>query len=180
MSKTQVKTAVNKPAFVEVKEELPPVAAEVEVVLPTPTATDNQTTNNILLELDQYAKAMQPGLAVPPAQGAVQQVKLFRVMERMFNRLTPEDFQVAMPKVLAWFNDNLDGVTSDAYLFRFSAEWTATANDYQAFVRLAKLLQLTADPKSNNTILPNMNFDYYLEYGLTDAGRERILAYYGK
>lgn len=179
MAKTQVKQAVNKPEFVE--DEVVAVAVEVEQPVPQPTTLiDNQVANNTLLELEDYANAMRPGLYVRPAEGAKLQLKLYRVIERLFNRFSNEDFQATMPVVLNWFKEHSNGVTDDAYLFRFTPEWTATPQERDAFIRLAKLLQLTADPKARTQILSNMNLDYYLETGLSEAGRERLLAFYGQ
>lgn len=179
MAKTQVKQAVNKPEFVE--DEVVAVAVEVEQPVPQPiTLIDNQVANNTLLELEDYANAMRPGLYVRPVEGAKLQLKLYRVIERLFNRFSNEDFQATMPVVLNWFKEHSNGVTGDAYLFRFTPEWTATPQERDAFIRLAKLLQLTADPKARTQILSNMNLDYYLETGLSEAGRERLLAFYGQ
>ena len=179
MAKTQVKQAVNKPEFVE--DEVVAVAVEVEQPVPQPTTLiDNQVANNTLLELEDYANAMRPGLYVRPAEGAKLQLKLYRVIERLFNRFSNEDFQATMPVVLNWFKEHSNGVTGDAYLFRFTPEWIATPQERDAFIRLAKLLQLTADPKARTQILSNMNLDYYLETGLSEAGRERLLAFYGQ
>ena len=179
MAKTQVKQAVNKPEFVE--DEVVAVAVEVEQPVPQATTLiDNQVANNTLLELEDYANAMRPGLYVRPAEGAKLQLKLYRVIERLFNRFSNEDFQATMPVVLNWFKEHSNGVTDDAYLFRFTPEWAATSQERDAFIRLAKLLQLTADPKARTQILSNMNLDYYLETGLSEAGRERLLAFYGQ
>lgn len=179
MAKTQVKQAVNKPEFVE--DEVVAVAVEVERPVPQPTTLiENQVANNTLLELEDYANAMRPGLYVRPAEGAKLQLKLYRVIERLFNRFSNEDFQATMPVVLNWFKEHSNGVIGDAYLFRFTPEWTATPQERDAFIRLAKLLQLTADPKARTQILSNMNLDYYLETGLSETGRERLLAFYGQ
>lgn len=186
-----------------VQEEAPAVAAEVIDTVPeAPVAYEapvavtkeepkvdnsvekategNEQARYIALELEQYAQAMAPNHAISAQAGATWQVKLFRIIERTFNRVKAEDFQSCMDTLMAWFYANRETLTSDGYLFRFSPEWTATTDEYQAFTRFATLLKLTSDPKSRNLVLKDMNFEYYLAFGLTETGRERILAYFDK
>ena len=142
--------------------------------------TGNQTADYIVLELDSYAQVMEPGKEVSGKEGARQQLRLFRIIERVFNRVENKDFKPCMDALIGFFHEHANDVTGDQHLYRFAAEWTAEAEEFTAFTRFVSLLSMTADPKSRELLVKNLSFEYYLEFGLTENGRQRVLAYYGK
>ena len=160
-----------------------PVAAEepvVEVASPTANVPSNQAASFILVELDKYAAEMAPRRPINAIAGAAKQVLLFRMMDRVFNRVSAEDFPACMDTLTQWFHDNKDGVCADTHIFRFSGEWSAMAEEWQAFVSWATLLKNLSDVKSRQHAVQNIHFDKYFQYSMTDPGRERVLAYFGK
>lgn len=158
--------------------EQPPVAdTKIEEV-----AEQNNTAGYLLLELDQYAAAMKPGIFISGSAGAVQQLKLYRLIDRVMNRVTAQDFIPCINTLLEWFDKHNKDLTSDQYLFRFAAEWSSTKESYEAFNRLATLCKLVASPLSRRQLIDSnsININYLTAYGLTEKGRERLLAYLDK
>lgn len=172
-------------------EPAPTPAPQEPVVVPpaieTPAPTVKSETPapvgpaaGIAMELEEYAQAMKPGQYVPAATGADYQRKLYRLIERTINRVPDEAFKDCMDTLLGWFHDNINGVAGEAYVFRFPGEWRGTAEEYSAYIRLITLFQQLANPATRREVAATTGFEYYLQFGTTEAGRERVLAFFGK
>lgn len=171
----------------EAKREETPVVQESPKLVESPVAetkkeekSGNETADYLLMELEQYAEAMAPGKAQVGTAGATQQLRLFRLFDRVFNRVADQDFRPCMDTLVEWFNKHKAGVASEAYIYRFAAEWSATQDEFTAFTRFANMLVMCADPKSRSVLIGQLNFEFYQQYGLTEEGRGRVLAYFGK
>lgn len=139
------------------------------------------TAQFLKADLEQYEERMKLSRYTPPAEGAVQQVRLFRMQQRVFNNTTDDEFDECLTVLLDWYWQHADGIASEAGINRFMAEWTASKNEAEAFVRFNSLLMMIADPRSRRPdILSKINANYFLQYGLTGNGRERLLAFLGQ
>lgn len=158
-----------------------PAVKEIEQPAPAPKveAPADQTAAHLLVELDSYADTVRPGAVVSDQEGAAQQTRLYRLFDRVINRVPEEKFDVAMGALLDWVTAHRDGVMSDGYRNRWAASLAMTAEEIQFFHRIGSFLYLYTDKKVRNTILKEMSIDYYVEVGFTDAGRQRFLGYFG-
>lgn len=168
-----------------------PVVTEVQIVSPTASDVEeksakqtsplpeSQVAANLRVELDSYAETMAPGNYVTEAQGAQQQTFLCRLMQRVVNRISDEEFESCMETLLNWFDEHRQGVTSDNYRGRFAASLTMTEEEIQFFNRVGMFLFLVSDKKLRQTVLKDMSIDYYTEIGFTENGRQRFLQYFG-
>lgn len=165
-----------------VEEVTTPVAVEaVAAVVEEKPVINNATIDGFIrLELESYQDAMAVGKYITPTAGNTQQIKLYRIIDRIFNRVKDEDYPVAIKTLLDWIVETTDTVMSTAYMFRFSPQWTITQDEYQAFVRLLTMLKLISNPKTKSIVTKDMNVDYYTAFGLNDKGRERVLTLLGK
>lgn len=172
-------------------EPTPTPNPQEPVVTPTPVEATTSTAKSTVLtpvgpaagiaeELAQYKEAMIPGKYVPAVTGAENQRKLFRLIERTINRVPDESFKDCMNTLLEWFHENENGVAGEAYVFRFPGEWRGTPDEYYAYIRLITLFRQLANPSTRAAVVATTGFEYYLQYGTTEAGRERLLAFFGK
>lgn len=160
-----------------------PVAEEAAPApfIEQPVETRSTTAQFLLAELEEYARKMKRGQYITPRDGATNQVKLYRLQQRVFNNVPEEDFEECLTVLLDWYNNNTDGVTSDAAINRFMPEWTGTKQDAEAFIRFNSFLATLAHPGARRPeIKRGVNVEFFLKYGLTGTGRERLLAFLGQ
>ncbi|WP_233874726.1 hypothetical protein [Paraburkholderia adhaesiva] len=53
-------------------------------------------------------------------------------------------------------------------------------NQRRGFEKIITLLKTLADPKTRPVALRQVDFERLLQYGLTEQGRNRLAAYFGK
>lgn len=175
-----VEAVVEAPVTETVPEAVEAPVVEKKVDAAVEASKVNNTSGFLRAELDKYAVEMASNRHIPGTVGANNQVKLYRLIDRVMNRVSKDDFAPCLNTLLNWFHENSNGVTSDRFLFRFSAEWSAGREQYDAFVRLATLCSLIADPKSRQNVIGTLNIPYYTAFGLSETGRERLLAFLGR
>lgn len=124
-----------------------------------------------------YLERMAPNRPITNADGAKEQVALYKVIQNIINR-QEEHFTPLFSALLAIFKAESNGVLSDYNRLRFRESMVLGEGDRKAFVNLTHLLFVTADPKSRGNIVKMVNLDRTLENGLTAAGRDRVLNFY--
>lgn len=131
---------------------------------------------NMVLE---YMKVMSPNKIVNEDTGARAQVNLFRAIQLGVNQDT-KDFKLLWNTLLRLVADNLDGLFHKRYINRYVTSMHATTSDVEGFVRLLNLMTTTSVASGRAESLKQIDFNKSLQYGLTDTGRQRLLAFYNK
>lgn len=132
-------------------------------------------------QIQEYMDAMAPGKPMTEVEGVKHQVKLYRALDIVFNRLSDDDFRKFYPALLYLFHeygDDVNGVFSMVYVYRFPEYLTLSTVEQEAFHRLLNMMIVTANPVTRPDAIRTLNWKYTLQVGLTDDARARIQAFY--
>lgn len=132
-----------------------------------------------LHEIAEYMLSMQPKKPIQHDAGARKQVVLYRAIVRLINN-TGDDFQTAFSTLLNLFHKHRAGVFHETSVFRFTEHIGLNKEESTSFLRLLNLLKLTADPKGRGVALKQVRLEDTLEFGINDAGKQRILEFFNK
>jgi hypothetical protein len=171
----------------KVSEEAPQAAAAQEVAAPAPdsdeaifAAAEKNASTVAKLQLNtirEYMLAMAPNKPITPAAGARQQVMLYRALIGIIN-LLGDDFNQVWSAVLKLFLKHRSGVFNEMGTFRFTEHMEISKQDRDTYLRLLNLINVTADPKGRQVALRQVRLEETLNYGVQEAGRQRIQAFY--
>lgn len=128
-------------------------------------------------QIKEYISMMAPNRPVSIEEGNRYQIQLYRAITSIINRLDV-DFQPAFTSLLKSFDKHRDGVFHETYVFRFFDQMTLPENDRKAFQRLLNLLKVTASVKGRDLAMRQLDLESSLELGVTEPGRQRVLAYF--
>ncbi|BDD79873.1 hypothetical protein [Burkholderia phage FLC9] len=139
----------------------------------TPSGT--MVIDQIAAYMDQMApKKLQEQRDIVRAQ-----VQLYRALTRAINTLT-DDFYIVWKAILATFHEHKDGVFHESAVFRGMEHITLPKDDIKGFQRLLNLIKITANPAGRNAAIKQVEFGKTLEFGITEAGRQKLLNFYNK
>ncbi|WP_144106615.1 hypothetical protein [Paraburkholderia sp. BCC1886] len=176
------------PALVSTPE---PEVADPMLTSPLHTAELNRTLVNLMKDssivakmqintLNDYLLTMKPGKIVAREVGCRNQVRFYQALTNIINNLEGKDFQSAMQATLLIFHQHADAALGEKHVFRF-VEWVPLSRDHRrGFEKIVTLLKSLADPKSRQQFLKQVNFEPLLKFGLTERGRVKLTAYFGK
>lgn len=138
------------------------------------------TSGNLCLDVFlKYMSDMAPNKPVNEQTGAKYQATFYSALDTMFNRLDDQDFNELYRALLLMFEEHKDGVFSDERVYRFVEHWPLTEAQNAAMKRLLNLMLVTRNPATRHISIKDLkNWDYILEFGLTDRGRNRIRNFY--
>lgn len=198
-----VQQQVEQPQTPEVKQPEPEVK---EVVKPTPTTVEqlldkkpsgvelSQPCQDLISQIKAsgdkvgsdaidailtYAENMKPGRQMNPIDGARHQVNLYRTFQFMVNNES-KDFTKLFATVLRIVEELRTGAFGDRYAFRFTDVVQLNKQDINSFTRFLNLLSTAAPVKGRQDAIKQIDFSKTLEYGFTDEGRQRILAFFNR
>lgn len=134
---------------------------------------------NDITRIRIYCKNMAPGKQLTPAAGAAEQSALYRSIQNIINRQGTY-FTPLFTALLAVFAAERTAALGDRYRNRFMEHVVLSQSDRNAFLSLTHLLSVTADPKSRELALKQLDLELALENGLTAEGKLRVLGYFGK
>jgi hypothetical protein len=77
--------------------------------------------------------------------------------------------------ILTILHRERDAAFRETHLFRYFSK-----TQRRGFEKIITLLKTLADPKSGPIALRQVDFEWLLQYGLTEKGRTRFAAYFGK
>ena len=129
----------------------------------------------------EYMDAMAPGRPMNEVEGVKHQVKLYRALDIVFNRLSDEDFRKFYPALLYLFHeygDEVNGVFSMVHVYRFPEYLTLSTVEQDTFHRLLNMMIVTANPTTRPDAIRSLNWAYTLGVGLTDDARARVQSFY--
>lgn len=132
-------------------------------------------------QIQEYMDAMAPNKPMTEVEGVKHQVKLYRALDIVFNRLSDDDFRKFYPALLYLFHeygDDVNGVFSMVYVYRFPEYLTLSTVEQEAFHRLLNMMIVTANPVTRPDAIRTLNWTYTLQVGLTDDARARIQSFY--
>lgn len=135
---------------------------------------------SLLQQLDAYVEAMNPRRPLATSEGLKQQVTLYRVITNIINRVEDENFTAVFTALLQKFELHKNGALHEEYIFRFAEQIQLNENDRKAFHRLLNLIKVMAPVKSRDVAIKQVDFTASLNFGLTEPGRQRVLAYFKK
>lgn len=129
--------------------------------------------------ITDYAQKMKPGRLITQAEGMRQQVSLCNAIFASINTLDA-DFKSVLTTILGILHRERDAAFRETHLFRYWDQVALSKNERRGFEKIITLLKTLADPKTRQTALRQVDFERLLQYGLTEKGRTRLAAYFGK
>lgn len=155
--------------------------ADAQTLLADVAATGNAQAINAIEAIKTYMAAMAPGKPMNAVDGGHNQVLFYRTMQNVIN-LVERDFQLLFATILKLVADNSgsSGVFGPTYFVRWSATASLSPDDRKGFVRLCNLLMATAPVQGREQALRHVDMQRTLEFGFSEAGKKRVMAFYGK
>lgn len=134
-----------------------------------------ETMENIL----SYVRYMSPTTPNTPETGGQWQATLYHAITGIINRGCQEwnTFYGVFLQIVNTLK--ADHVFKATMINRFLEESPLTESDRRAFSRLVHVFVTTSDAATRSFSVRQVNLDAALKEGVTDAGRQRIKAYYG-
>lgn len=163
----QVATVVNG---IEMSVALADVYAQVK-------ATGNQAVILAFNAIFDYMVAMKPGITMPDDTGARNQANLYRAIRAIIEN-SENDFQISFATLLKLFDEYKEGVFNEKYIFRFIENLTLNMDDQQAYRRIVNLIKIAAPVQGRAEALKQLSFTKSLQYGFTDAGKQKVLTFF--
>jgi hypothetical protein len=133
----------------------------------------------VLNTINEYLDKMKPGMPISVKDGTQQQVNFYQALISAINTLEA-DFRPTLTAILALFHHHREGALRETHVFRFVQHVPLSKEHRKGFEKIVTLLKTLADPKSRQAVLKQIDFQPLLEYGLTEKGRTRFTAYFGK
>lgn len=154
---------------------------EAQALIDELTKSGNGIAINVFAGIEQYLKDMKPGRPMKSVDGARHQVLLYRTIQMAINQ-TKTDFPKVFATVLKVFADNQGkgGATNGQYLFRFTENLAMSPEDREGFTRLMNMLSVAAPVQNRAMALKQIDFPRTLQYGVSDEGRRRLLAFFNR
>jgi hypothetical protein len=155
------------------------VSAQLSSLLGTIESTYGPVALVGLMQVFEYIEHMKPGKTISVSEGVRRQADLLRGIKNII-----ENSGSAFPMVFSALLKTVDehsgnnAVFNDKYLFRFFENVSMSTTDQQAFRRLMNLFKVTAPVNQRTNLGRVISFTKSLQYGLTEAGKQRILNYY--
>jgi hypothetical protein len=133
----------------------------------------------IINTIREYIVKMKPGKPVSVKEGVLQQVGFYNALLNAINNLEG-DFRKTMQAILALLHAHKDGAFRETHIFRFIEHVPLSTDHRHGFRKITTLLKTLANPESRQELLRQINFEPITKYGLTERGRTKLAAFFGK
>jgi len=154
----------------------------VEEVKPQSAKSSTQKgftpVHRVEFDLTAYAEAMATTKAIDPVEGGKWQYSLLQILKATLSVKDQEVFNKEWNTILNFFKKNKDGIFNETYMFRFPDYWVGSPNEFSLFRRLVYTIIQTADTKTRNAAIKDINMGLVAE-GLTEQQRTRLFVFYG-
>jgi hypothetical protein len=130
--------------------------------------------------IKDYVVKMKPGKIVATSVGAQAQVSLYQSFLTVINNIEGSDFRPAMQSILALLHAHRDGAFRETHIFRFVEHVPLSAEHRKGFQKVTTILKTLANPATRQDLVRQINFDPVLKYGVTERGRTKLAAFFGK
>lgn len=160
----------------------PAAAPQKAAAEPAPARTEEKLSVVVQMAFESihgYIEAMAPRRPLSIDEGCRNQVSLYRAITTIINR-SDDDFQPAFAKLLKLFEEHATGALAETHVFRFLDNVQLPEDDRRAFQRLINLIKVAGPVKGRELAVKQVDFAASLKYGLTEQGRQRVLAFFGK
>lgn len=149
--------------------------AYLEKIAETASVDARAIINSII----QYMRAMAPGKSQTPENIQRQQMNLHAALTGAINRLEG-DFKSVWGGILRAFHEHggEGQVFHERYVFRQLENVPLAKDQREAFTRIVNMISLTADPQGRKAGLKQFDKDRTMQYGMTEAGRNKLLSFY--
>ncbi len=127
--------------------------------------------------LRDYVRVMEPGQIVETTVGARLQSTLWNTIKRVVEA-DGEVFTPVWKSFLEFIVAHEKGVFADRYIHRFTGYNTISSEDTVAFCAIINLAKITADPRSRQTALKQVDLGATMDRGFTEQGRNNIIQFY--
>ena len=179
---TEVNTSLDTPIIAPVIAPVDEPIVSVDTTT-SPTAqldySKLSTMGKIVLQsIEDYAIKMHPLKPIDVENGCRQQIGLFRALTQLLNNVN-NDFPIVYGAVLARVHELRETVFHELYVFRFFDNMQLSEKERKQFQRLLNLIKVTADPKSRQVTLKQVDMGKTMEF-FTEAVKQKIFAFYGK
>lgn len=154
-----------------------PTLPEIDAIIEKAKAEATTYGKMILDQLKAYIDNMAPKKLISTADTVRWQVQLYRVLSNSVNRLD-DDFFLVWGTILKAFHNQKDGVFHESYVFRAMEHVTLSKEDQAGFQRLLNLVKITANPQGRQAATRQVDFKKTLEFGVNEAGRQKLLNFY--
>ena len=173
-TKEQAKATDVKPA-VQIQDPVR-VPAQDEAIL-AKMAEGDMLGKTLASILRDYVKVMEPGQIVETTVGARLQSTLWNIIKRVVEA-DNEIFNPIWKSFLEFVVAHEKGIFSDRYIHRFTGYNTISSEDTVAFCAIINLAKITADPRSRQTALKQVDLGATMDRGFTEQGRNNIIQFY--
>jgi hypothetical protein len=133
----------------------------------------------VINTIKEYILAMKPGRPIAQKDGVRSQVAFYNALLAAINNLEG-DFRPTLQSILALLHAHKDGAFKETHVFRFVEHVPLSVEHRRGFQKITTLLKTLANPQTRQGLLRQMNFDPLLQYGLTERGRTKLAAFFGK
>lgn len=154
-----------------------PALPEVAAIFEKAKAEATSTGRMFLEQIEAYIAEMAPKKPQTAASISRWQVLLYRTLTSIINKCDA-DFYLVWRAVLAAFHSQKDGVFHESAVFRGMEHVVLPVNDQKGFQRILNIIKATAEPASRNAAIKQIDFSRSLEFGVTEAGRSKLLNFY--
>lgn len=133
----------------------------------------------IIQTIREYIVKMKPGKPIAVKDGTMAQVGFYNAIVNAINNLEG-DFRPTMNSILALMHAHRDGAFRETHVFRFVEHLPLSAEHRKGFQKVTTLLKTLANPGTRQQLLHQIHFDNVTKYGLTERGRTKLAAFFGK
>ena len=137
------------------------------------------TAQLALQNIASYAEVMAPKKPISIEDGNRQQIALYRAISTIINKLEG-DFEPAFTVLLKFFEHHKKGVFAETHAFRFFDTMPMVEDDRKALMRLLNMIKVLAPVQGRQLALKQVDLNNSLQFGVTEAGKQRVLEYFGK
>lgn len=133
----------------------------------------------IINTIKDYIVTMKPGKPVAQKVAIGQQVAFYNAILSAINNLEG-DFRPTLQSILALMHAHKDGAFKETHVFRYIESVPLSTDHRAGWRKLTTLLKTLANPATRQDLLRQMNFDPLVKHGLSERGRTKLAAFFGK
>jgi hypothetical protein len=175
---------VEAPAVVAKEEAvvLPAVQtgiSEVDQIVEKLMSGASMEAQIIVNTIKEYIVKMKPGKPIAQKDGILQQVGFYNALLSAINNLEG-DFRPTMQAILALLHHHREGAFKETHVFRFVEHIPLSTDHRFGFRKIITLLKTLANPQTRQQLVHQIHFENITKYGLSERGRVKLAAFFGK
>ena len=150
---------------------------------PKPAPAAVPMDQHLARALEDYTEAMRPGKPITAENGAREQLKLWRAIQGVLTK-NGSEFVKGWSDLLAYVakhkrqDNGRDGVFGERYIYRFFDNVRLSSGERRNFERMLNLILTTADPRSRQLTLKQVDLKSTLA-GMADENvRQKVIGFY--